>query len=284
MADTDNLVAAAADLGRRDAERQPEAYDLDEATALVVARIQRDEHIAVTDLEKHLGAPLAPRGSVTLHDWTHFADYTVRLSDAHRTTVWAQPEQGTVTAVFDDHADHECAGWRRHTATLSLRRDPDWQAWLAGNKSLGGQAAFAELIEDLAHTVVEPDAATMLEIARTFDAKRNVNFRSGVRTDSGDVQLTYEEVTKAKAGHGGQIDIPHAFTVSVAPYIGMEPVTLSARLRWRVADGELAIGYALLRPDRAQREAMDKLVAHLTERIHPLPVYVGVPPSSVAPR
>jgi uncharacterized protein YfdQ (DUF2303 family) len=284
LSGTDNAVATAADLGRRDTERRPRSYDLDHTNALVVSRLHADERVEVTDLEGHLPAPLWPRGNATVHDPTHFADYVVRLNWPGHTTVWAQPDKGRVTAVFDDHADADTAGWRRHTAALVLQPDPDWQQWIARHDSLGGQARFAEHLEGLAHTVIDPDPATMLEIATTFDAKRSVNFRSGIRTDNGDVQLRYEETTKAAAGQAGQMEIPAAFTIAVSPYVGLEPVTVSARLRWRITEGELGIGYALLRPDRAVREAMTALVAQISERIAPLPVFLGTVPDIASAR
>jgi uncharacterized protein YfdQ (DUF2303 family) len=275
-----DLVTAAADLGRRDTERKLAPYALDENTALAVTRLRSDEIVAVTSLEPYLGAPLAPRGTVTLHDWQHFAEYVNRLTAADHTTVWALPDRGRVTAVFDDHADCDAAGWRSHTAVLQLQPDPDWTEWLKLNRQMVGQATFAEHLEGLAHTVVEPDAATMLEIATTFDAKRSVNFRSGTRLDSGDVELTYEETTKAKAGQSGKVEIPASFMVRVSPYVGMDAVHLTARFRYRITEGELVLGYSLLRPDRALRDGMERLTAQISEQIEP-PVFLGEAPQPV---
>lgn len=276
-----NLVSAAADLGRRDAERRVSTTSVDMLNPLVIQRLRDDERIDIQSIEKHLATPLRPRGTVTVHDPDDFIEYTNRLADEDHTTVWADPDNGKVTAVFDDHCDAEAAGWRQHTAMLQLKRDPDWDSWVRGDNSLGGQAWFAEHLENLAHTIVSPDPATMLEIARTFDAKRSVNFRSGVRIDNGDVELTYEETTKAKAGQAGKLEIPSTFTVRIAPYLGVEPAEIPARLRYRVADGELRIGYALLRPDRALRDVMAVLVARLREQVSSGAVFLGTPPAAL---
>jgi uncharacterized protein YfdQ (DUF2303 family) len=200
MTDTDNLVSAAAELAYRDAERSLTTSTVEQDTALVVARLRADERIEERSLERHLGTPRRNRGTANVHDPSDFAEYIHRLADDATTTVWADPDGGRLVAVFDDHTNSELPGWRSHTATLTLKADPDWQQWLARHNKLGNQADFAEHLEDLAHTVVDPDAASMLEIAKTFDAKRSVNFNSGVRLNSGDVQLTYEETTTARAG------------------------------------------------------------------------------------
>jgi uncharacterized protein YfdQ (DUF2303 family) len=284
MTDPTDLVTAAADLGRRDGERRLQSTTVHSDTSLYVARLRDDEHIEVKDLESHLPAPLQPRGKADLHDPADFAEYVNRLGHHGTTTVWADPDAGRVVAVFDDHADFEDAGWRSHTATLTLKPDPDWAAWIGRDGRPGDQAWFAEHIEGLAHTVIDPDPATMLELARTFDAKRSVNFRSGVRLDSGDVQLTFEETTKAKAGEKGQLEIPAAFTIRCAPFLGVPQAEISARLRWRINEGELSLGYALLRPDLIRRDVIAALIANLRTAIDPMPVFMGTPPPPVTAR
>ncbi len=278
-----DLVTAAADLGRRDIERELTTTTVHEDTSLVVARLHVDERIVVKNLESHLDSPLRPRGTASLHDPGDFTEYVNRLANPQYTTVWADPDAGRLVAVFDDHADFDDAGWRSHTATLVLKSDPDWAAWLALDNRPGGQARFAEHIEDLAHTVVDPDAATMLELARTFDAKRNVNFRSGVKLESGDVQLTYEEITKAHAGEKGELEIPSAFTIRIAPFLGVPAADISARLRWRITDGDLSIGYALLRPDRVRRDIISTLIGEMRGKLEDIPMFMGTPPPAIKP-
>jgi uncharacterized protein YfdQ (DUF2303 family) len=284
MTDTSDLVSAAAELAYRDADRSVTPSTVEQDTALVVARLREDERLEELSLERHLGTPLRNRGTAAIHDPTDFAGYVIRLASDGATTVWVDPDGGKLVAVFDDHINAVRPGWRSHTATLTLKADPDWRDWLARDNRRGGQAEFAEHLESLAHTVVDPDAASMLEIARTFDAKRSVNFSSGVRLDSGDVQLVYEETTKAKAGEKGQLEIPAAFTVRISPFLGVAPADVQARLRWRIVDQSLAIGYALLRPDLVRREIIDGLVGQLRSEIDPVPVFLGFPPPPVVPQ
>lgn len=283
-ASTADPVTAAADLGRRDAERELRSTTAEPDTALYVTRLRHDERVEVTSVERHLDAPIIPRGRADLHDPADFGEYVNRLGHHTHTTVWADPDAGRIVAVFDDHAGWEDAGWRSHTAVLTLKPDPDWTEWIRSDGNPGRQAWFAEHIEGLAHTVVDPDSATMLELARTFDAKRSVNFRSGVRLDSGDVQLTFEETTKAKAGEKGQLEIPYEFVIRCAPFLGVPQAELKARLRWRITEGDLSIGYALQRPDLVRRDIIAALIAELRGVIEPMPVFMGLPPAAVTPR
>jgi uncharacterized protein YfdQ (DUF2303 family) len=283
MDDTTDLVTAAADLGRRDTERKLSSTTVHPDTALYVTRLRHDEHVVVTSMESHLDEPLTCRGSATVHDPADFVQYVNRLADEDSTTVWADPDRNRVVAVFDDHADHLSAGWRAHTATLVLQPDPDWQEWMAHDGQLRSQADFADQLESLAHTVIDPDPATMLEVATTFSAKRNVEFRSAQRVDNGDVELVYEETTKAKAGHTGTVEIPSRFTIRVAPFLGVAPAEISARLRYRVEGARLSIGYALVRPDLIRRDAVAAMVGTLRDGIT-APIFLGTPPPPVTAR
>lgn len=280
MSDTNDLVTAAADLGRRDADRELTGTSVQPGAAVYVSKIRDDERVEVTNLERLLAAPLRPRGTAAIHHPEDFAEYVNRLGDPTYTTVWADPVAGKFVAVFDDHQDSDNAGWRSHTATLTLQDDPDWVAWMQRDGRLSDQAAFADHLEDLAHTVVSPDAATMIEVATSFNAKRSVNFASAVRVDSGDIALTYEEQTKASAKKG-TIEVPAEFVVRIAPFLGTEPSEIKARLRYRVGDGHLSIGYALLRPDVVRRDIIAALVGTLREAIDPMPVFMGSPPPEV---
>jgi uncharacterized protein YfdQ (DUF2303 family) len=278
---TDNLVTAAADLGRRDAERVPTPYNLNPVTSLVVARVREDESVCVEDLEEYLNRPRAPRGDATLYDPTNFADYVNRLTDPDHTTVWADVNAGTVTAVLDDHANADTAGWRRHSVKLALRPDADWEHWAKLDGKLVRQADFAQHVEDASHTILVPDGATMLEVSSSLQASRSASFSQATRTDNGDVQLAYEEQTKATAGRAGNLEVPREFTILVTPWIGCVPIEVIAKLRYKIENGVLGIGYALVRPDLIKIEVFDSIVASLEQALAVEQVYAGAAPQAV---
>jgi uncharacterized protein YfdQ (DUF2303 family) len=277
-----DLVQTAAELGRRAAEAAPAApYELAPHTSVVVRTVRTDEGIETVDLERLLPAPRRTRGTVELHDPADMAAYVQSMEDK-TTTVWADDLALRVTAVFNDHAPGS-AGWRDHTAVLDIRRDPDWQAWLARDNQLGGQADFAEHLEDQARVIVEPDAATMLEVATSFQARRNASFSRASRLDTGDVQLAWSEETTASAGSSGRLEVPRQFTLRVAPFVGVPPVEVIARLRYRIRDGRLGIGYKIDRPDLAERNAFADLRAVIANTIAS-PVLAGAAPRPVGAR
>lgn len=276
-------VSAVAELSR-----QAETWHWDSPSddhPVLVARLRDGETLSVQNLEAHLQAPLRARGTAVLHDPHDWAQYVNRLHNPAHTTVWADVKAGRVFAVIDDHADYDEPGWRSHTVGLHLQPDEDWRMWLSHSGRLMGQAEFAERIEELRHTIVRPDAADMLEVATTLQGKRSVVFKSGTRLQTGDVQLTFEETTQARAGAAGKLEIPETFVVRIAPWMGVAPVELEARLRYRIdGGGHLDIGYQLLRADRALVDAFAGVITLIREELSPnVPVLMGVAPQQVTP-
>jgi len=287
MTDTTGLppISIGGALDELDAHTRKTEIDPSDITpdaSFIVERLRQDENVRVVDLEQHLLNPRRPRGTVTVHDPEDFAQLVNRLADSHHSTVWADVDANKVTAVFDDHATADTAGWRQHTANLALKPDPDWQRWMQFNDKLDDQEWFADFLENVAHTVIDPDAATMLEIATTFRATVGSAYSGGIKRQSGDVSLTYKQETEARAGASGQLEIPNTFTVRLAPWLGVDAVDVTARLRYRLRDGNLRIGYSLLRPDRVKQDAFALILNRMRENVDvDVPLFKGNAPSPV---
>lgn len=275
---SDSGVEAAADLGRAAAAAQAielETGDpaLDSSLFLRVART--NETVVITDLERVLSAPRCPRGGAVLHEADSFVTYVTRLGSDH-TTVWCNDSERSVTAIFNDH--HGSPGWRDHRATLKVQLDEDWKAWTSKDGLLLSQATFGEFLEDQAHTIADPPAGELLAIATTLTARRNINFESSVRLSTGDISFGYTEETQAKASKG-KLDVPERFTVRMPPLRGAEAISISARLRYRFNAEGFRIGYRLQRPDIAEQEAFDEIVAKIVNGIpSTIPVLTGAAP------
>jgi hypothetical protein len=100
--------------------------------------------------------------------------------DARPLTIWANERTRQIVAVLDD-AHNGQAGWAGHTATLQLEHDEDWVKWTRRNAQLMDQESAAEFVEDLLHTVVEPDAAELLEIVSSLQVHRQMVVGQTVR-------------------------------------------------------------------------------------------------------
>lgn len=208
--------------------------------------------IHTADLDQYGTRPQRKTGFVALHESASFSTYVSEHAD-DGTTLYGDWRALSIIAVLDDHGAEP--GWAQHRATLRLRTTPEWDRWVGANGKLVDQQAFAEFIEDNLADIREPPAADLLEIAQSFQAANKVSFSSGLRIASGEVQLTYREEIAATAGRDGKLQVPSEFELQLAPFEGAAPYKVKARLRYRIREGRLAIGFALVRHEDVIRTA-----------------------------
>src|SRR5262249_45120728 len=134
----------------------------------------------------------------------------------------------------------------------------------------------AEFLEDGVSSIVSPAAADVLEACRTLHVQRGVTFRSADRPQSGEIRFNYVEEDTVKAGRSGDVELPEIVTLEIAPWEGCEPARLTARLRYRLANGALLLGYRLTRPHEVLRAAWDTVVM-VANKETGLYVYAGIP-------
>lgn len=178
---------------------------------------------------------------------------------------------------------------QKHQLRLALEKSKPWLAWEKADGHLFAQDEFADFLEDRYLDVREPAPALLIDIATTFQAKTNVDFNSGVRLDSGDVRLTFEEKTTAKAGQKGDIEIPKRIELVIRPYIGGPIYSIWASFRYRLRGGSVFLGFKLERPENILDAAFADIVAEIRDgatdkdgvQVHPgvggVPIFNGKP-------
>lgn len=214
----------------------------------------------VVETDDYAPHPRRAKGQATVYDAESFVHY-VRAHEEAQTEVWQDEEAQTITAVLDSHGD--VPGWGDHRVTLKLRKTPQWTRWAEQSGRMMGQGVFAEFIEDQVSDIVRPTGAEMLELAQTFQAHKGVQFESSKFLDSGHRQLVYKEDVEAKAGKRGQIEIPNTFELGIRPFLGADGYKVTARLRYRIDDGVLTLGYKLVEPEEVLRSAFDDIATEV---------------------
>jgi uncharacterized protein YfdQ (DUF2303 family) len=221
---------------------------------------------AAEHAEQIAAAPKRTTGHVHVRDLASWTTYVLRHG-APTTEVYADQRRPAVTALLNAPSQN-ATGWGDHRVTLDLEFSQDWKAWTQANGDGGkyhSQLEFAELIERLQPTIVDPAAATMLELAQTFEMKKDVSFKSSDLLSNGQRQLTYLESVEEKAGERGQITIPKQLVLRVSPWRGVPvAVQLTARFRYRMDGGKLRLGLILDRVD----EVLDEAWAAFTDDIN----------------
>lgn len=285
-------AAVVADLAQRAAAEMPDIREHDDGRIAIWPKNQRIE-----SLERFDSVPRRKRGSVECHDPDSFARY-VR---AHATDSTLVLGASTTTppafvAVLDYHAPEtryeeaetaarlaethltriRDAGWAEHRAIYPLVLTAEWSTWTKASGCPLPQAEFAEFLEDNAPDIyVPPEAAfakypnaeQMLDVALTLQAKKEVQFSSGIRLQNGQNRLNWVEAVNATAGSDGKLEIPERFAISVAPFVGASKYVIHVRLRYRIAQGKITFVYQLERPHKALEHAFSELTKVISEKI-----------------
>lgn len=264
-ASTENGVLV--DTATTAAEVRLDTYDDGNLPELLGISAPAGRTYELRDLERYHPTPRRKTGTIGVEDPESLAAY-LNQHKTVATTLWAARKAGTVTAVLDDHQGEAepgegLAGWAEHRAVLTMTPTQDWLHWAKLDGRFVGQLEFAEHLDDGATAILTPAAADMIALAQTFSAKRNVNFLSAAKVQSGDTSLTYEETTQAKAGQKGQIEIPDSITLKLAPWEGCPEYQLTARFRYRLGDNGLTLGYRLRRPDLMLRDAFTAVLQQI---------------------
>ncbi|MFE9921603.1 DUF2303 family protein [Streptomyces sp. NPDC005774] len=222
--------------------------------------------------DQHKDQPTRKTGTTTVRDAQSFLAYWDKHHDT-ASEVYADSDRLTITAVLDAH-QADSARWAGHRLHLALRETTAWKQWLRLDGELMDQEAFAEFLEDHLPELLEPAAADMLEIAQSFQAAQKVDFQSATRLTSGQRQFQYVETQTTKAGQKGQLTVPETFIIGLVPFEGSEGYRLTARLRHRIGQNGLRLGYKLERPDEIRTTAFADVVKAIGEQID-VPVMNG---------
>lgn len=256
---TDSNAQAIIDAATRAAS--PQVLDHDGRFHTVVSPTG---HVTVIDIEaeadKHRAFPARKTGTYLVHDADSFVAYIAKHGDPD-TEVWADAVAAKITGVLDAHTSAVVPRNESHRVAYQVLLTEGWKRWREFDGQYLDQELFAELIEERAIDVVEPDGATMLEIAQTFKATVGVNVKSSTRLSTGERQFAYQEEVDGKAGKHGQMEIPETFVLGLRPFEGADPYKITARLRYRITPNGLMLGYKLERPEDVLRDALLGVVA-----------------------
>ncbi|WP_200844022.1 DUF2303 family protein [Pantoea sp. 18069] len=216
----------------------------------------------VKTFETTMLEPLRKKGTVTLNDAESFVAVVVDQKTDY-TRLFSTISPPTFTAVFNHNADG--AGWGDHKAQYNAPLAPEWKAWTGIDGKKMNQVEIAQFIENNLVDVVEPDGATLLEICRTLEAKKKVNFSSSIRLSDGTNQFTFAEEIQGSAQQG-QLSIPELFVIGVPVFENGEKWRVDVRLRYRIEEGgRLVMWVELVRPHKVIEEAVKELRARIAE-------------------
>lgn len=233
------------------------------------------EGFAVRALPDADRLPPRPATRITVDDRASLSAYANRFRLDHSVII-ADFDDGTISARLDWHPAVNGkavgpAGADSHSVTLKLRWSEEFERWNAVEGKLMEQEDFARFLEENSSDVGFPEAATMVEISRDFEATVGQTYKSAVRLDNGDRRLVFETDTRAQNG----VVIPQRFTLDIPIYNGEEPDTLTCLFRWRASgDGRVRLGFEWHRVEYQRRAHFSKIAYTAAEETG-IPVFMG---------
>lgn len=226
------------------------------------------EGAKVEKLESMMAYPSRKKGHVFLRDTASFIEIVNEQKDEN-TVLYGCYTDPVFVAVFNDHSGQSGSGmpgWRDHRATYNCPQSIEWKTWKAQSGKQMNQEQFAQFIEDNLPDIAQPPAADMLEISRSLEAKKKVNFASGIRLSNGQNQLTYEEEIQGTAAKG-TLQVPETFTLGIPVLEGGLRYAVEARLRYRIGEGgKLAMWYELVRPHKILEDAVHAVWSEIQDK------------------
>ena len=244
-------------------------------------------------VEKWRDAPERRSGTAMANTLESFIALTNRhKDDGSAVFALVSTSSPSLTAVIDYNTTDHKPRFGKHLVKYDYPISPEWKAWLAKNGTKMDQNDFAEWIEEHIVEIGDPDGfgdcdtiealfrckmadpATVYTLSKGL--KVNVESEVSAVTDlaGGQVQISYSE--QHKDGTGQPLKIPGLFLITIPMFVGGDPVTIVARLRYRKSGSKLVWFYELWKWDVTMRLALLKDLETIREQTS-LPVFEGAP-------
>lgn len=251
---------------------------------------------AIATVEHLRDAPLARRGTVAHYEALSFARFVNRFK-SQRTVIFADQIGRKFTAALDYHpknTEPSAAGWDLFRTDLTLKHTKSWSEWSAVSGQAMTQEDFAQFLEDHIPDIAVPEGAKLVEIARTLEAKTDVQFESHIRAQNGAHRFVYLETVNATAQ--GTFEIPQDFTLILQPFEGSKQYEVKARFRYRITSKKLSMWFDLVRLDDVLKEAFNDELMKIEGEVNgsdgpaaasallKTPIYNGPAPAAQQPK
>lgn len=211
----------------------------------------------VHDLEHLLDTPRRVQSSVTAHDPDTFVAYFNAFKFPGESVIFADRDNVQLIGVIDYH--HESPAWCSHQVIYTAPHSPEWLTWTGKHGRSMTQPDFAQFIENNVDDIREPSGAEMLEVSRSLQAKKSVDFSSAIRLATGEQEFTYAETIQGSAGKG-KLKVPEVFKLGIPVFVNDAPYEVTARLRYRINEGKLSLWYDLLRHPQIEVDAFMTII------------------------
>lgn len=206
-------------------------------------------------------------------DVTSFLTYFEKFRIGHRPQLFHKVSSDGmhIVSVFDyDEPAQEGATatstrpmWGHNVAFLKMAYSRDYQLLKNKDGQWFDQVDFALFVEENQHLFLQPDGATMFELAQELKGKQNVEWQSGKRLNNNSTQFQFIEKIDAQTVHGTPLEVPDYLLMRMPMFEGMGDHEVRLAFRWKLYQGEIKFAYKLLTKVE-ERKAEDEVKKRIT--------------------
>ena len=230
--------------------------------------------------------PTRIKARATFKDGASFVAYVNRFKDGD-TLIFANISQqgGGFTAYLDYHeaefigsnetgpSKPKRARRAEHVAVYECTPTVEWKTWMGQNQVRMSQPDFALWLEENQRLLVTPNGADLLEFISNLEGHNEVRFTSAVKLQNGKNALCYEEdVALQGKTNQGTLEVPQIIEAGIAPFEGLPPIKVQARLKYRIESRRLQFWFDTITPHLIIKTAVAGVLEQITEgtKITPL--------------
>lgn len=196
---------------------------------------------SITSLEKYQTAPNRMTGKKVFRDIDSLAKYLERFEKPN-SVAFSCPHERLIRTEIDHHDGKDgVAGFCEHHANFSAIFTAEYQAWRSFCGTWVSQKDAGEFLEERAVDVIEPDAASIMDMVMSFDALKKVTFKQSTRLHDGQRQFTYNEENEVR----GNVTLPERLKIRLPIFDRQEPDQFRVNVRFDIQDGKLRFQFRI---------------------------------------
>lgn len=252
------------------AKRADESLPISDVIALADGRkfVASRNDVVIKDITNPAEVKVLMPELVTQHvkltDAGSLSHYMNRFKN-DESILFASIAHNSITGVIDYHGRSGSDGkvdpkLGRHQATLNLPFSKEWTTWMGQDQKLLAHVEFANFLEENALDVASPMGADLLEICRDLQVRQDMHFSSAVRMgDTVSVSYQKDEDATTKSN----MSLPIDFTLAIPVYFNEPPVAVRCMMRRSIKDGELRLGYKMIRAENIRQDDFQRIVGEI---------------------
>lgn len=247
------------DLGGTQLVSTPVTNDDGSRTVFIGSQVQKIELPALNPI-----APDHVRQAETVVEPDSFRDYITQFKSA-TAICKASLSKNQIECVLDYHGRAR-EGEREdalrqpcsHVITLLCPFDGDYAKWRKMFGVPATQGALGDFLEDMMHTIKQPDGADILEAINDLRLDRSIKLKSKRDTRTGAVAFEYSDEEGA-----GEMALPDTIVLQVPIFQGGPVTELPVKLRYRPANGKPLFTLAVPGLDAIETAAFRSIGEHV---------------------